>query len=194
VDVGPNTRSNFRSLSSTKPKELRRWRSCDTRVYPPKGEMDKYRMKLGTNDPKTIVDGPKGTYLHLRLIAAIALVSSTLTACDGLFPLVYNLTPCPITVTYSAANIRDHKVLVDPGHEVGGIGGFSAPRVENLIIVDNDNQTHAYSSDDLSRLRPRMRGPELWGYYDDGLRFLDKTASLSPPDPGSRSCRATAGR
>lgn len=142
---------------------------------------------------KTRVESVLTTLARFRQIAAIALASSVLTVCDGLHPLVYNLTPCPITVTYSADNIRDHKVLLSPGHPAGAFGGFSAPRVENLIVVDDDNQAHSYSSDDLSRLRPKKRGPELWGYYDDGLRFLDKTASLStPPNPGSRSCRATA--
>jgi hypothetical protein len=132
-------------------------------------------------------------YADLRQILAIALVSSTLAACDGLFPLVYNLTPCPITVTYSAANIRDNKVPLIPGHYAGAFGGFSAPRVENLAVVDNDGEVHSYASEDLSRLRPRKSATERWGYYDDGLHFLQKTASLSPPNPGSRACRATAG-
>jgi hypothetical protein len=116
-----------------------------------------------------------------------------LTACDGLFPLVYNLTPCPITVTYSAANIRDNKVQLLPGHYAGAFGGFSAPHVENLSIVDNDGQTHSYALKDLARLRPRNSATERWGYYGDGLHFLQKSASLPPPNPGSGSCRATAG-
>lgn len=150
-------------------------------------------MKPWTNDPKAEVDRPNGTYSRLRQVFVFALASSVLNACDGLFPLVYNLTPCPITVIYSAANIRDNKVPLIPGHFAGASGGFSAPRLENLTVVDNDDQTHSYSRDDLSRLRPRKIAAERWGYYDDGLHFLQKTASLSPPDTGARSCRAAAG-
>src|SRR5215475_5473342 len=96
-----------------------------------------------------------------------------LCGCEGPHALITNMTGAPIKVTYSIANIHDNVVTLDPGKSAGSFGsGFGkATRIE---VVQSDGRTHEYSGDALSALRPRLSLNDCFGYFDDGLRSLDK--------------------
>ena len=113
-----------------------------------------------------------------RMFGLISLVW-LLTSCESVHPLVYNMSPCLIEVTYSAANIRDQTVDVPPGGEVGSTG-IAAPDLENLVVVDGAGVRHAYSSETLASLRPLGSTVDLWAYFPDGLRFLKEEPPTGP--------------
>jgi hypothetical protein len=94
-----------------------------------------------------------------------------LGACDSIHPLVYNETPCSITVVYSAANIHNHAAVVAPGEYVATIG-IVGPRLRSARIVDDAGATHDYPEAALPALRPADSGRDRWGYFPDGLHFL----------------------
>jgi len=96
-----------------------------------------------------------------------------LGACDSIHPLVYNETPCSITIVYSAANINNLAAAVAPGEYVGTIG-IVGPRLRSARIVDDAGVTHDYPEAALPALRPANSSKDRWGYFADGLHFLTR--------------------
>jgi hypothetical protein len=114
-------------------------------------------------------------------ITAILLASSALFGCESVHDLVYNFSPCPIDVSYSAANFRDHRVHVLPGNSVGTTGCCGAPRLVDLTVTDSLGNKHVYAADALAKLRPARSVSDRWAYFADGLHFLAGSSDEIPP-------------
>lgn len=109
-----------------------------------------------------------------KILALAYIVGTTclLTGCElPSASLIYNLTRCPIAVTYSAANIHDNRVVLAPGQSAGaGPGAGPFLRVDKLAIK-SQNSFINYSKADLEKRRPRLTIGDVWVFSDTGLHF-----------------------
>lgn len=113
----------------------------------------------------------------MRKSLFLPLVSIFLVGCEGPRDIIYNMTPCTITVTYSAANIDKNMLRLPSGDKAGTVGVFS-PQLREITIVDSEGIAHSYSASDLARLRQSGQ-TDLWAYYPDGLKFITNAPSGS---------------
>jgi hypothetical protein len=114
-----------------------------------------------------------------------------LSACEALHPLIYNMTPCPVTVIYSTETFQNFTVDILPGRSIGTMGGKPSS-LENLVIKDARGGTREYPKEALSKLRSRnLFGTDQWGLFPDGLRFLGEAPSQSQLNlPVQSECKA----
>jgi hypothetical protein len=115
----------------------------------------------------------------VKPITCTLLLCAPLLGCETLHHYVYNMTACPIQVTYSVAAIRNNTVLVEPGKWVGSLGA-GANRLDHLTIVAVGRVPHDYSQADLAKLRPRFAPEDRFGWFDDGLRYLPSEPKTFP--------------
>lgn len=115
----------------------------------------------------------------VKPITWILILCAPLLGCETLHHYVYNMTRCPIQVTYSVAAIRNNTVLVEPGKWVGSLG-TGARRLDQLTIVGAGHVLHNYSPADLAKLRPRFAFEDRFGWFDDGLRYLAEEPRAFP--------------
>jgi len=127
--------------------------------------------------------------LHFDEKVALVLLLLLLPGCETIQHHIYNMTPCPIEVTYSVANIKNNTVNLRPGQSAGSIGG-GFPRLTELTVVDGVGAKHTCSADELSKLRPSSWGIDRWGYFPDGLHFMQADPSTTPQaGMGDHQCR-----
>ena len=117
------------------------------------------------------------------IISACAL---GLVACDNLHRSIYNLTSCPVEVTYSTGAVKHYTVTLQPGEAAGSFGGFTA-RVDEISVKDSSGEVHSYSSEQLARLRPSI-AEDRWVYTPTGLEFSrlvlpDRATPVEAPRP-----------
>jgi len=117
----------------------------------------------------------------------VTLFGFALAGCEGPHDLIYNMTACPIFVTYSAANILNNTVTLPPGGTAGSTG-VVAPNLDEVTIVDGSGVRHVYSANTLSSLRASGSTGDRWAYFPDGLRFLKGGSALMPPEKIPGSC------
>jgi hypothetical protein len=125
--------------------------------------------------------------IRIRYFASIVILGALLSACDTVQEFVYNMTSCPVEVTYSVGAIRSNKMLVKSGKSVGAFPAPPLPlRLEQLTIVDRDRVPHSYCQADLAKLRPSIFNYDRFGWFDDGLHWLPRDAKEFPA--AGRAC------
>ena len=123
----------------------------------------------------------------LVIVSACALA---LVACDKLHRSIYNLTSCPVEVTYSTGEVKHYTVTLQPGESAGSFGGLAA-RVDEISVKDGTGEVHSYSSEQLARLRPSMAAEDRWIYAPSGLEFSRLVLpDWATPVEASRPCTA----
>ncbi len=107
------------------------------------------------------------------------LLCCLLVGCETVHDNIFNMTSCPIRVTYSVANIHENTVNLAPGKSAGGFGsGFA--RVDSLTIAARDGVAHSYGRVDLAGLRPRFAIEDRFGWFKDGLHYLREKPKKFP--------------
>ena len=109
---------------------------------------------------------------------SVSMLILNLTGCEGLKPLMYNMTQCPITIIYSAVAIRNQSKVLDPGQALA-LFGVVTPPLDGVAITEASGTHRIYDEASLANLRPPHAGSDLWGYFPDGLRFLNTKPKIS---------------